>query len=476
MHIGRAVTVIPTAPARAVGNPQIKELLSLRTGRLLDVRTFINRQRYDSLIRLRGAILETMQASKPRLVCALCGVPAYLVSSTDKAFFFRHAREDGSCPAITRDFPNDIDLRARKYAGLPESEPHKRLKCLLMRSLAADPAFADSGEERHWRATVPGLGPRRPDVSASWNGLRLAFEAQLSTTFLSVIVGRRRFYRAEGALLVWVLAGFDPFRRRLTEDDIVFPNNSNALVVDEETTVASEASGRFKVRCWHRIPGSASDWRSDIVDFSALTLDLTEQRAFLVDVTGEETAARARAQAELRLAEEAKLEAQRSAREARNAALRSDFITYWRALYESRGSLEKREQDWAAFHRRFTQVGIPFPPSSWGDGDLDRWLRMVFTAQTGRPEGWNYRRLPEVAHHLHDQFPDKLVAFFHMLNHYGHAETLKAEDATGNWQAKARRARQEIKAGSRRYEEHCAWDELLAFLFPELFHAFFRVA
>ena len=475
MHMGRAVTVMPTAPARAVEKPQIKDLLSLKTGRLLDARTFISRRRYDSIIRLRGSILETMQAGRPRLVCALCGVPAYLVSSTDKAFFFRHAREDGSCPAITRDFPNDIDLRARKYAGLPESEPHKRLKRLLMTSLAADPAFADSAEERHWRATVPGLGPRRPDVSATYDGLRLAFEAQLSTTFLSVIVGRRHFYRAEGALLVWVLAGFDPFRRRLTEDDIVFPNNSNALVVDDETTAASVVTGRFKIRCWHRVPGSASNWRSEIVDFSALTLDPSEQRAFLVDVTGEENAARARAQAEQRLAEAERRDAEMAVRAARDDALRSDFITYWRAPYESRGPVAKREADWATFHQRFSQTGLRFPPNAWGDGDLDRWLRMVFTAQTGHPEGWNYKRLPEVAHHLHDQFPDKLVAFFHMLNHYGHADTLRAQDANGKWRAKAQRTRQEIAAGSQRYAGRCAWDDLLAFLFPEIFHAFFKV-
>lgn len=475
MHIGRAITPAPAAPARAVDVPQIRELLSLRTGRLIDAPSLIRRHRYDGLIRLRNMVLESMKAKRPRLVCSLCGVAAYLVSSKDKAFFFRHAEEDGSCPAVTRDFATAEDINARKYAGLTESEPHRRLKRLLMRSLAADPAFVDGAEEKHWRSTVPGLGPRRPDVSAAYGDLRIAFEAQLSTTFLSVIVGRRTFYRAEGALLVWVLASFDPLHRRLTEDDIVFPNNSNALVVDEETTARSEATGRFRIRCWHPVPGSGDDWRSSIVDFADLTLDTAGQRAFLLDVSAEEAALRANLQAEERLAQNAVRQAEQARRDARDDALRREFIDYWRSPWPSRGGFEQRMAMWAAFHARFTALGIPFPEYS-GDSDLERWLRMVFTAQTGVPEGWNYKTLPEVAHHLHDQFPGRLLPFFRMLNQYETADLLKAQDITGNWDAKALRTRDELKAGSTRYVTTCEWDTLLAFLFPELFHVFFRIS
>ena len=473
MHIGRALTLAPGVPARAVEAPQIRELLSLRTGRFLNAPSLIRRHRYDRIIRLRNMLLEAMRSRRPRLVCSLCRVPAYLVSSKDKAFFFRHAEEDGSCPAVTRDFP-EMDLRARKYAGLAESEPHRRLKRLLMRSISADPAFADGAEETHWRAPVPRLGPRRPDVSATFNGLRLAFEAQLSTTFLSVIVGRRAFYRAEGALLVWVLASFDPRHRRLPEDDIVFPNNSNALVVDEETAAQSEAFGRFRIRCWHPVAG-AEDWRSAIVDFSELTLDTVEQRAFLIDVAAEDAARRAKAQAEERLAKAAAREAEDALRSARDDALRRDFIDYWRSPWESRGGFEQRLAAWADFHARFTALSVRFPTYA-GDADLERWMRMVITAQTGAPEGWNYRTLPELAHHLHDQFPGRLLPFFRMLNHYGHAETLKSQDVTGNWGAKAKRTADEIRSGSTRYATVCEWDELLAFLFPNLFHVFFRIS
>lgn len=471
MHLGRAITVAPAAPARAVDVPQIKSLLSLRTGRLIGAPALIRRHRYDGLVRLRNILLERMKAGQPRLVCALCGTAAYIVSSKDKAFFFRHAEEDGSCPARTREFASAEDINARKYAGLTESEPHRRLKRLIMRSLAADPAFTDSAEERHWRASVPGLGPRRPDVSAVCNGRRLAFEAQLSTTFLSVIVGRRAFYRAEGALLVWVLASFDPQRRRMTEDDIVFPNNSNALVVDDETTAQSEARGLFRIRVWHPAPGVNDDWRSDIVDFADLTLDVEGQRAFLVDVAGQAAALRSEAQAKARegLAE---AQAQRAAREGK---LRTNFLDYWSSSWESRGDYVQRYARWADFHDRFTAMGIPFPTYN-GEPDFDRWMRMVMTAQTGRPHGWKFQTLPEVAHHLHAQAPGHLLPFFRMLNHYDATDILKAQDETGNWAAKQRRTKAELEAGSTRYVTTCDWDTLLAFLFPELFHVFFRIS
>lgn len=63
-----------------------------------------------------------------------------------------------------------------------------------------------------------------------------------------------------------------------------------------------------------------------------------------------------------------------------------------------------------------------------------------------------------------------------MMNHYDTADILKAQDETGNWTAKQRRTKAELEAGSTRYVTTCDWDTLLAFLFPELFHVFFRIS
>jgi competence CoiA-like predicted nuclease len=188
-----------------------------------------------------------MKGDQPAFACALCATPVYIVSSPEKRFFFRHRTEDGSCPAQTRSSLTQAEIRSRKYHGLRESEAHKRIKRLIERSLVADPLFQTESirQERRWRSRHDPALWRQPDVQAICGGGCLAFEAQLSTTFLNVVVERRMFYREEGALLIWILGQLNPDCRRLTTDDLLFSNNSNILVVDEETTRLSEERHTF---------------------------------------------------------------------------------------------------------------------------------------------------------------------------------------------------------------------------------------
>jgi hypothetical protein len=52
---------------------------------------------------------------------------------------------------------------------------------------------------------------------------------------MDVVLSRKEFYRAERAALVWVLPFFHPSYRRMTDDYILFGNNSNVFVVDEKS-------------------------------------------------------------------------------------------------------------------------------------------------------------------------------------------------------------------------------------------------
>lgn len=179
------VTIDPLARATAVADPQIREVRSLKSGHIIDACRFIQSIRYDRLVQIRSQIKEAMDAEQPRVVCAICGTPIYVVSSPEKAFFFRHRIEDGSCPAQTRDGLSEDDVRAMKYKGAQESEPHRRLKRLIERSLRADPRFEEVQVETTWRGQRDPAVLRRPDIQATLGGLRIAFEAQLTTTFKS---------------------------------------------------------------------------------------------------------------------------------------------------------------------------------------------------------------------------------------------------------------------------------------------------
>jgi len=285
---GRNITVDPASKASAVSDPAIGSVLSIRAGFEIDSIRLIEGLRYDRLVNgLRAVIADSIREGKPRLVCPICGVAVSLASSKVKRFYFRHVVEDGSCPAVTRSMQDPHDVRAAKYNGARESDAHKNMKEHIASSLLGDPAFEGVEVERTWRSRDQAT-LRRPDIQACYNGLRLAFEAQLTTTFLDVVRGRRAFYLTEGALLIWVLRRFDPNHRRMTEDDVLFANNSNVIVVDAETCRLSKENGRMMIRCHYREPSCTEGqrrevWREAIAGFDELTLDPVGQRAYLFD-------------------------------------------------------------------------------------------------------------------------------------------------------------------------------------------------
>jgi hypothetical protein len=72
-----------------------------------------------------------------------------------------------------------------------------------LRSLSADPQFKDDVQEKTWKASEGLSGCADLTFRRGWTP-RLALSAQLSTTFMDVVLRRKEFYRAEGAALIWV--------------------------------------------------------------------------------------------------------------------------------------------------------------------------------------------------------------------------------------------------------------------------------
>ena len=206
------------------------------------------------------------------------------------------------------------------------------------------------------------VGPdlyRRPDVQAVYNGIRLAFEAQLSTTFLDVVVGRRAFYRDDEALLIWVLPYFYPSYRPLTVDDILFTNNHNVLVINEHTAKVSEADGQCTFCCYYREPYLDGDvilekWSERLVSLSNLQLELSSQRAFLFDYDREFTRLR-----EQLAGQQARRMAGQQAR--RRDQLRRDFFDFWEQNGGWKDCSEDQDEQWHSLRERFIEIGIDVP-------------------------------------------------------------------------------------------------------------------
>lgn len=456
------VTIGGLDAATPVDDPEIEEITDLKTGIDHRVAPWISGHLYQDLSKARSRISESRKKGEPELACAWCGTPVLLLSSTEKRFFFRHIAEDGSCPAKTKSLLGEAEIRARKYFGQRESEAHKRIKELMERCLQADPSFASIALEKTWRSARNPKARRQPDVQAVSAERRFAFEVQLSTTFLDVVSGRRLFYRDEGALLVWVMGYFTPDYRRITTDDLLFPNNSNIFVVDEETTAISIARKQLHLRCHHRRPvlknGHIEEaWDECIVAFSELTQDQDGQRIFFFDYDAAHAEIQTRIESE-RLTKASEVQ----------DALRNLFATFWRAkgLYCDHSA--ENLKAWGVIRLGFAHEGIDLPEYPDADANLRAGLNALYSAKAGSPVGWGFHTLTEAAHHLYEKYPSHLLAFGYALQVYERSAEIEAQDSSGKWRQKGKAARARISARDPAYLPDTDTWPVLAFLFPEI--------
>jgi competence CoiA-like predicted nuclease len=272
----------------------VPEVIDLETGRIYPVGVVFSqgsavqhKQRMaDETARLRGGTT--------RYHCPLCLAPLSVRAFADRTFYFRHPNDpDAQCPYRYDHNLSPEQINAMKYDGAKESARHRAIKAMLKTSLLADKSIppesvqlettvrALEGDWREWR---------RPDVQASWKNKLLALEIQLSTTFLTVIAGRREFYQRNGALLLWI---FDAELAkegdmRFTERDVFYNNNSNLFYVTPDTVANSMKSGEVHLMCrWEepviRDSTIHNEWKEQEVTFSQLQPDYQRQRLYYFD-------------------------------------------------------------------------------------------------------------------------------------------------------------------------------------------------
>lgn len=442
-----------TPPKLAVEDPQIPEVMDLETGNHYSLADIVGEDRGNA-IQFRMAIKEAQLQDAPLYVCSECGVPVNLLAHPASGrFYFKHVLEDGRCSAITRGVLSRQEIDARKYNLTKESARHIKMKELVAKSLHADPRFSDVKVEASWVGAYTGQW-RRPDIQAiydsheGYGGIRIAFEIQLSTTYLDVIAERRLFYLKEGGLLFWIFARFKNADRRLSQDDVFFNNNQNAFLVTEKTAAISVARKTFHLSCAWTEPTSAistSTLYRKTVSFHELTFDLAKRRAYYFD-----------------------FETARAAWHPKNlcdpAALRQGFELAWIAWMNDEGDLNKV---WGEFYRRFCSLNVPMP---FYPHQLPKiLLNALYSVKHGKPIGWKYQGLVEVAHRIADEHKAYLRLFRHALRIYGRGEQIMKEDKSGRWARRAAWHKQAIREGAPAYQPDETHYELLAYLFPELF-------
>lgn len=432
----------------AVADPEIDEIQDLKSGIPIRADVAIGND-YDKAIAFRMELREAIARGEARYTCSLCGTPVYLVcEKTRRRFFFRHTLEDERCTARTRGELSEEQINAMRYNGAKESEAHKHMKEIVAESLRIDSRFTDIKVEDVWKGRDRKTW-RKPDVQAIFNGLPVAFEIQLSTTFLRVIAERRMFYLKEGALLCWIFKNYDSERARLTQDDIFYNNNCNLFLASEDTLQASREAGQFVLDCHWCEPfiedgRLTTRWAGRLAAFSEMQIDRTRQRVFLYDYDASR---------------------QRLQLNAEESALRLDFERFWL----SRHQYESYDTDvWYQLRIRFHRQNLTLPVEPDDPKGPGLLLSILYSAREGRPIGWRFTKLVEVAHRTYDAHKQLLRAFINALRVYQRADQIRSEDRTSLWLKKVKVYRPLLASNHPDYCANHQFDDLVAFLFPEL--------
>jgi hypothetical protein len=432
-------------------NPEIAEVIDKMSGAILPVKEVIGSD-YDRVIKLRSELLTFIKRNEPRYICPLCHTPVYLVCRHEtRRFFFRHKIDDGSCTIDTRNM-SEKEINARKYNGAKESEAHKQMKKVIADSLKADGRFSSPEIEQVWKNQKTGEW-KIPDVSATFDDkVQIAFEIQLSTTFLRVIVDRKEFYLKDGGLLCWIFKEIKEEYPRLMQDDIFYNNNYNLFIASEETLQISNNQKRLFLKCCWFEPviedkKIINTWQNQIVSFEQLTFDREHQRIFFFDYEREKQ----------------KLTQQLD---------RERFEEFWLSnnlnLYS-----EDISQEWQELSASLSKQGISLPNQNdindiYNGGGFTSLLNALYSAKYGKSIGYKFSKLIQVAHLIEDKYKGYLKIFGWALKQYGRKEQIEGEDSSGKWAEKVKKFKLLMQSHDERYQHNKYFDELISFLFPEL--------
>lgn len=234
--------------------------------------TFLNALSEAEWTELREAATRTGKTDNPVLRCGDCRKAVYARESwKGRRHCYHFASDHSDCRwsgAVAR---NRRSIDAEKFHGQQEGERHKNLKQLIAEVLALDAHTRTAGIacERYTKRKDGRYG--YPDVYAhSWQGAPAAFEIQLATTHLPVILEREEFYENGGIRLAWVVDHHTKSLSRRAFRDIYMRNDGQIFGMDSEVAETARQEMEPRFRLYRLLPGPAHEgfvpqWQDRIV-------------------------------------------------------------------------------------------------------------------------------------------------------------------------------------------------------------------
>lgn len=176
-----------------------------------------------------------------RYSCAKCGHWVYVTLRNKKPLWQHYKGAPQDCPWWTGDPDTVAQVSAKQFQGQQESPLHHRLKYLIEELLKPDSNAKNVMVEK---TIANEQGERRkPDAQATYKDKDVAFEIQLATTQIPIILSREKFYRKQSRHLIWLTWQFE--EKPLEEIpqsliDVYYRHNKNIFSLDDEAIALSK--------------------------------------------------------------------------------------------------------------------------------------------------------------------------------------------------------------------------------------------
>jgi competence CoiA-like predicted nuclease len=240
----------------------INEVLDTETGQEIIAHDFFQQPEF-TIFKHRRYIEDSYTIGlPPRFICYFCRQRVKINGgvrrdNVNQIYHFAHYRDSDECPIKTATKYTEEEIRCVKYNGAKESQIHIDTKEAIgeylrqneshnlgVSEVIVDKVLKTEPISKRWR---------KPDVRCKYKGTRLVFEIQLSTTFLSVIADRERYYKENGIFIIWIFKEFsiESELQRFAQKDIFYGNNCNVYVLDEESINLSKTFGDLYLKCYY---------------------------------------------------------------------------------------------------------------------------------------------------------------------------------------------------------------------------------
>jgi len=265
---------------------KIKEALYIQSGEYFNSDIFFRKSRKE-LIQIRRELEDSYSLKKKYIVCPECLEYLNIRGlNGSRILHFSHYKNSKECSLKLQGLSKEEILK-RRYANVVESELHKYLKNIIAELISKDDNF-DSKTikvDKWYKADDYKFtnSYRLPDVHAVYKQKKIAFEIQLSSTFLSVIRDREEFYKNNSVYIIWIFSSFDKNEtaRKLMEEDIYYLNKNNVFVLNEEMIEKSKKNNTLILQCNYLDKNNF--WQEEEVFFKDLKYDKLNYKLYYHD-------------------------------------------------------------------------------------------------------------------------------------------------------------------------------------------------